>query len=267
MQMGLCVNMVAQDASGVGMDKLRAVAEAGYDFVELPVMRVMALGDADFTEQVRRPLKDSGFACKVMNSFSAPDLRMTGPGAPLGAVRDYTCRALERAALLGARVIVVGSGASRAIAPDYPREAGLAQLLEMFAMMGKEAAAHGVTMAVEPLNRGETNVINTLKEAADVVRMVNHPHVKLLVDYYHFALGNEPVERVRACAGDIVHVHFARLMGRQLPMDAREDAQYSAFLQALKEGGYDAGISMEAFCDGAFLQRAQRALQVVRALW
>jgi hypothetical protein len=46
-----------------------------------------------------------------------------------------------------------------------------------------------VTIAVEPLNRRETNVWNATRECADYVRQVNHPHVRLLVDAYPLGAG------------------------------------------------------------------------------
>ena len=53
--------------------------------------------------------------------------------------------------------------------------------------MGVIAQSYGIVVCVEPLNRAESNFINTLQEGAEIVRRVNHPHIRLLADLYHMA--------------------------------------------------------------------------------
>ena len=61
-------------------------------------------------------------------------------------------------------------------------------LLRQFAPLAEE---QGVMIVVEPLNRGECNLINTVREGAEAVRRANHPAVKLLVDLFHMLRNGE----------------------------------------------------------------------------
>ncbi|MGI6003894.1 MAG: sugar phosphate isomerase/epimerase family protein [Christensenellales bacterium] len=266
MEYGLCINMVARDAEGIGMHNLPAMEKAGFDFVEIPVMKSMALSRSQFTELVVKPLEDQPLPCKVMNSYSGPDLLMIGPQADKDKVYDYTCEAMDRASMLGAETVVFGSGVSRATPVGMSREKGLAELMEVIRMTGDEAQKRGITLAVEQLNRQETNVLYTLPEAAQFVSMVDHENVGLLVDYFHFTLGGEDYAYVEKYAGLLTHTHFARMMGRVLPVDEREDTGYRAFLRALIAGGYNKTISMEANCASDLEETAARSLQMLRGI-
>ena len=66
-------------------------------------------------------------------------------------------------------------------------------------------------------------------------------------------------------AKDLVHLHFARVLCRVIPKDFGEDAGYVPFLQAIKAGGYEGAISIEANCPDEFYKSAKQGLDVLRA--
>ena len=79
-----------------------------------------------------------------------------------------------------------------------------AQYVEALRRMAPVAQRHGVTIVVEPLNRGECNLINTIVEGAEAAAQADHPAVKLLVDIFHMLRNGESpddiVTVVRGCA-------------------------------------------------------------------
>ncbi len=264
MQVGICLNMVARD--GLGMPHLPEAAACGFDFVELSAMQVMRLDRQEFTRQVCRPMQDGGIPCRAMNAFCGTEFRFADPG-DAARVLSYTQELLDRAAALGARVVVIGAGVARSVAPGESVQAACAQMTALFCRMAELAAPYGVTLALEGLNRQETNMYDCMPRVIAQVEACAHPNLGALVDYFHFSLGNESPQILPAMAPQIRHVHLARVLSRRLPCDVREDAGYVPFLRALGMGGYDGALSLEATCaPGAFQPQAVQALSVVRSL-
>jgi sugar phosphate isomerase/epimerase len=101
-----------------------------------------------------------------------------------------------------------------------------------------------VTIAVEPLNRGETNVLNSVQEGLNYVKDVNHPAFRLLVDAYHWAKENEPTEDIVSAGDMLAHTHIATYAHRLSP--GAEECNFAPFFAALKQAGYNLQISVES---------------------
>ena len=107
---------------------------------------------------------------------------------------DYLRRALERAARLGISSAVFGSPWSRSCPEHYSREAAFGQIAEFLSLAGREAAPYQVVIAIEPINRGETNMLNHFSDGVRMARTVDHPNVRVLCDYYHLRFeGDSPL--------------------------------------------------------------------------
>ena len=169
--------------------------------------------------------------------------------------------------MLGAKVIVIGSGIARSKAPGQDREEAAKQMLPYFKKAADLAKAAGIELALEGLNRQETNMFFTLDQAIDEVRLVDKENFGALVDYFHFTLGNEDPEKITATAHQIRHVHIARMIGRIIPQVLEEDPGYVTFLNALYRGGYDRTLSIEANCPGDFEKAASAGLEVIKKAW
>ena len=151
----------------------------------------------------------------------------------------------KRAARLGAKVVVFGSGGARAVPDEFPKAQAYEQLVHLLGELGPLAEANDVTIAIEPLNRTECNIIYTLFEAGELAQRVNHNRVQVLADYYHLVMEIEPIQQVSAVAGRIRHVHVSDPAGRIYPRSA--DANLTQFCRLLGESGYDGRMSVEAY--------------------
>ena len=78
----------------------------------------------------------------------------------------------------------------------------------------------------EPLRQEESNIINTASDAMKLAREVNHPNVKIIVDFYHLRKENSTRTLFGWRKKDIVHLHFANPTGRRWLRSAAEDPQY-----------------------------------------
>ncbi len=217
----------------------------GLAFVEPTVAEMLCPSEAEdeFLRRLTAP-HPSPLPVRAVNCFLPGTLKTTGPDVNSDAVDAFVTSALQRAQRRGVSIIVFGSGGSRAVPDDWSRERATEQLLDSLQCWGPIAANHGVTIALEPLNSTECNLLNSVDETADLVYRVNHPNVRLLVDTYHMRKDGEGPDSIRRSAPLIVHVHVAERDGRGPLGTTGEDQR--AYFRALKDGGYRGGVSIEA---------------------
>ncbi len=262
MRIGLCANMSAKDPWGVGYECIPELSRMGFDFVELPLTPMANMPDAAFEDEVLGRLAGAGIPCGACNIFFPGDVRLTGPDADLGRIGDYVKRALPRAARAGAEVVVLGSSGARNLSHGTTPAQGYVQLAEALGVIAGIAARHSIRIAIEPLNRLESNIVNSYLSALYLAALSRAPNVGALVDAYHFALGNEPLSDLCTCLP--IHVHYAEPLGRKLP-DCPSDWG-RAFFGQLRAIGYEGMVSLEGVAGEPFGQSASQALNAMQAL-
>jgi sugar phosphate isomerase/epimerase len=247
MKFGVCLNMNAKGPDGTGIEAIEKIAEIGYDYAELPLAEMAALPEEDFEALVRR-VRASDIPCETCNNFFPKTMRLTGETADHPGALRYAETALARAERLGAKVVVFGSGGAKNVPEGFPLEEGFAQVVSLLKGIGPLAEKRGVTIAIEPLRKAECNLINTFYEGCRLAEAVDHPSVRVLVDYYHFTTEREPVAHLLNEGSEYLrHTHFARVEGRSFPKDAVEDEGYRPYFDAFNKIGYDARVSLEAY--------------------
>lgn len=249
MKLGLCLNMIAAGADGTGQEWIGRLNEIGLDYVEIALAQAMALDRETFKDGLLAPLRDSSLTCLSCNNFFPASRKLTGPDADRPAALAYAEAALDMACELGATRVVFGSSGARNRPMGFPREAALDQLAELLGRLGELARARGLTIVLETLNTLESNVLNHLEESHALMKRVNDPNVRMLVDSFHAWMVGDTVERVWALGDDLRHVHVAHLLGRGLPCPG-DEAPWEAFFGALAGIGYEGGVSMEAVVPG-----------------
>ena len=246
MRYGYCVNMLAQDGFGVGYDWIPILKEAGFDYVDLPMAQMMQMDDGSFRARVLSVLRETGLPCVCVNNLFPAAVRLTGPQASQEDALDYCRRAFARAAELGARRAVFGSSGARNVPPGWPRVEAERQLVELLCKLAPLALEHGITLVIEPLNRGESNVITSIADGVRLCDSVSSEAVRMLADFYHMALSGERAEEVARAGASLRHVHIARPLGRGLPLPG-DGEDYAAFCGAQRAVGYDGDVSIEAY--------------------
>ncbi len=114
MKFGCCLNMVSTQPDGTGMEWIEALAQCGYDYVELPTAQMMDLSDEQFATLQAR-LDAAGIPCETSNNFFPTTMRLTGSSVDMEAVLDYAERALTREESLGVQYLVFGSGPAKQV--------------------------------------------------------------------------------------------------------------------------------------------------------
>lgn len=225
------------------IDKIERVQEIGFDYIEPSVSSIMSL-DEDRFEQYVQKVSRCSIKCEAFNVFLTPDIKVVGPEVDLNQIKEYFAKAFRRVSRLGGKVVVFGSGRARNCPPGWNMDEALRQYEAACKMAGDEAAPYGITVVVEPLNRKETNIVNSVQEGLDSVVRINHPNVKLLADFYHMRVENEPLDAVEKAGEMLKHLHIANSNGRVYPLHAEED-MYEPFFASLHKIGYAERISIE----------------------
>jgi sugar phosphate isomerase/epimerase len=220
-------------------------AKYGFDYIEPSAADIAAMSDDEF-RQFSTAVLESPIRCEAFNGLiRRHDLKVVGPDVPTSALREYLEGCFTRCRTLGATVIVWGSAGSRNVPDGFPRERAQQQIADFLHMAGDIGRAHNLIVAIEPLRHQESNILNTGAEALQMVRRVNHPKVRMIIDYYHLREENEDPIILEKAAREIVHIHFANPHGRLWPRDLAEDDHYSAFFSYLKKINFSGGISIE----------------------
>jgi sugar phosphate isomerase/epimerase len=239
-----------------------AVKSAGGDYVEESVQGFLIPDRpaSEFREKVRAAA-GSPLPVPACNSFLPGSLKSVGPDARPDEIAAYAGTAFRRAAEIGVTTVVFGSSGSRSIPDGFDRTEARLQFVGLLRRLGPLAAAHGVVVAIEPLNRDETNFINTVAEGAAIVREAGHPNIRLLADIYHMLRENEGPEALVEAGPLLRHVHIAEKDRRTPPGTAGDD--FTPYLQALRRSGYSGDISIECRWDdlAAELPAALKALR------
>ena len=262
MRFGCCGSMISPRQDLIGLEIVEDLAALGFDYVELSIRDLAALPKPGFSKVLDR-LRNAGIRCESCNNFFPGDIRLTGHDASLPAAVDFAARVLERAAELGASVIVFGSAGAKNVPPGFSHADARRQIIELLRRLGPIAGGANITIVIEPLNRRESNLICTVDEGFKLVREVNDPHVQLLVDYYHLRQENEGPDTVLEAGDAIRHLHFAEPAARGFPLET--SPEYEAFFSNLRQIGYQGRCSIEAYTR-SFLPDAKRALAVMRSI-
>lgn len=252
-QVGVCVDP----------DRFEAAKAAGFDYVEVNASKIAALPDEDFQRAVRGA-KDLGLPVPAANVFIPAAIKLVGAEVDKARQEEHVARTLERLKGLGVRVVVFGSGGARRVPDGFSREEAFAQLVDFCRRVAPIAGRNGITIVVEPLRRQETNIINTAREGLALVKAVDRPEIKLLVDYYHLAEEGEDPAVILEAGNQLAHVHVANPKGRVYPVSADESA-YAPFFANLCKIGYAGRVSVEASTKD-FAVDAPKAAAVVKAL-
>jgi sugar phosphate isomerase/epimerase len=232
MKFGICTSI----------DNIDALAAMGFDYLECNVSQLAGLSDEDFAARKEQAQKAS-IPVSCFNVLFPKAIKVIGPDYNKEATAEYLNKAFSRVQALGGTTVVFGSGGARKRPDDVDFFSAYRQLVEVTKQIGEIADKYGVTIVIEPLNRGETNMINSMAEGAQLAADVNLPNVKLLTDFFHVAKDGEPVEDVERI-GAFAHVHIASGKGRLYPLPG-QDEQYPLFFQCLKKIGYNGRVSIE----------------------
>jgi D-psicose/D-tagatose/L-ribulose 3-epimerase len=250
MRISLCNEVIGELPFG---RQCEVAAMLGYDGLEIAPVTLTddptRLTAAQIAEW-RRAAADAGIAITGLHYLMrAPaGLSITSADAAQRARSIDVMRALcGLCAELGGKILVHGSPDQRVLVPGDEQESRK-RATDAFAAVADAARDAGVTYCIEPLARAQTAFVNTIAEAAAIVRHIDNPALRTMIDCSAAAQAEaEPVDalvRRWLPTGLIAHIHFND-PNRRGPGEG--DLAFAPILTALRAGAYGGDASIEPF--------------------
>ena len=218
-------------------------ANLGFDGIELFTPSADAL-DPDFLKekldlhQLKLSAVGTG-AGKVIHGLTLTD--------PNPEIRKKAIAFISEMISFGAKFkapAIIGSMQGNVL-PDGDREETLGWLKEGLEELGEKAKSEGVFLIYEPLNRYESNLLNTLDAGSGFLETLNTKNVKLLADLFHMNIEEVDLPKsILANGKHIGHVHLAD--SHRGPMGSGH-TDFGPIAEALKSINYSGFVSAEAF--------------------
>jgi D-psicose/D-tagatose/L-ribulose 3-epimerase len=251
MRIALCNEVLA----GMPLEQqCEYAARLGYDGLEIAPFTLSASPEkisATDAARIRAVVEASGLVVTGLHWLLVkPDgLSLTDPDATVRAATiEVMVRLTALCAELGGAVLVHGSPKQRQIAPGETHATALARLQDGLTQVALAAAKAGVVYCIEPLSRRETALVNTVAEAAELVRSIDHPNLRTMIDCS--AAGLTETDSVPSLidrwlpTGLIAHIQVND-PNRRGP--GQGEMKFAPILKALKRHNYAGTIAVEPF--------------------
>ena len=141
-------------------------------------------------------------------------------------------------------------------------------LCEQLAIIGNFAVAHGTTVILEPLNRGEAFYLRQVGDAASICRDINNPGVRCMGDFWHMTREeNSDFGAFMSAKNQLQHVHIASRKRRSMPGEDGDADNYVEGFKALQMLNYGNFVSFECGCQGDRNIVVPAAVKLLREQW
>lgn len=218
--------------------------EWGFDAVEI-ALEDPANIDASF---VKEQLTANGLICNTVCAAMGPATDLRGTEEQQQNAKQYLKSILDTMDILGAKMLVgpLYSSVGRADAveeDDYKRqwETAVNNLKEI----AEYARQRNMKLAIEPLNRFETDFVNTVDQALKMIEDINSPVVFIHFDTFHMNIEEKNQAKALAKAGKFLgHIHAC---GSDRGTPGNDHTNWTAIAQQLKAMNYTGDIVIESF--------------------
>jgi D-psicose/D-tagatose/L-ribulose 3-epimerase len=220
------------------------VREWGFDVIELPVEQP---GDWD-PVRAAELLMRLGLGATVCLVMPPGRELVDADPATVAETQDYLRHCVDVAVTVGSPVVAGPAYASvgRAWRIDDDRRQELYNELRVnLAPVVHHAAARGVRLAIEPLNRYETSLINTVAQGLEAIDGLPDQGCGLALDTYHLNIEeSDPVAAIRTAGTRIAHV---QVCANDRGAPGADHLDWPALLTALADAGYRGSLCIESF--------------------
>jgi D-psicose/D-tagatose/L-ribulose 3-epimerase len=214
----------------------------GYTGVEIPIVS----GDLQIYREIGRVLDGIGLERTSLTVLPHGKNPLSDDRAEWQAAVDHLEWALDCSAALGCDLIC---GPIHQTLGEFtgagPSEKELGRLCDFHRSAGDLAARRDILIAVEAMNRFEAHCLNTMDQLVAYLDRVDHQAVTGMFDTFHADIEErDPAAAITRSLRRIAHVHISE-NDRGTP--GRGHVQWGAIFAALKRGGYDGWLTIEAF--------------------
>jgi D-psicose/D-tagatose/L-ribulose 3-epimerase len=247
--------------SDASLDLIDHTRRLGFDIIEICVEDPSTID----VGKILPRLQSAGMAATVCGAFGPRrDLSAEDPETQEAGLA-YLARCIEIAVALGSRTVLgpMYSCVGNTQLLDAPaRSRQWRRAVENLQKTADLAARHGVCLGFEPLNRFETDLVNTVEQGLRMIEDIGRPNVGLLLDTFHMNIEERDVPAaIRRAAKHIFELH-ACANDRGTP--GRDHLPWPEIVRALRDIGYDGPVVIEAFTPA--IKEIARAVSIWRPL-
>jgi len=220
------------------------LAQLGYDGIELGVREPDQL-DVTNLWRILRVYRLTVPAIGTGQVFVEEQLSFTDPDP---TIRARALARLETHLDLAARfepppIVIVGLIRGGKTSPGVERKQAYAWMVDAITTLARQARARGIRLAIEPINRYETDWVNTVADALALLQEIGADNVGILFDTFHANIEEPRIEEsLRACDARLFHVHLAD-SNRWYPGAGHTD--FASILATLRTMNYAGWVSAE----------------------
>ncbi len=258
MKFGLCTSM----------DNYDQLYEIGYDYIEIAGTEAIKASNKELKE-LRKKIDDYGVPCIGFNSYCDASLPIVGSGYNPSATADYAERICEKAVILGAKALGIGSPLARKLPLGYDVKRADEQAADFLLITAGAAKKYDITILFESLCAQMCDYMIHTPEALAMVKKLNarSGNIKMVLDFYHMSMMKEDVSEIAYVMPYVNHLHISGFKenGERIYLTEEQKDHYRLAVQSAKKWGYDRTISIEADTNN-FTADAVRSLDILKNL-
>jgi D-psicose/D-tagatose/L-ribulose 3-epimerase len=245
-KLGFCMLLWTTHVTADDRALLEDIKATGYDGVEIPVFE----GTPDEYERLGALLDDIGLERTTISVVPEPDVDpLSADAAVRRAAVDFQRNLVDCTQALGAdqlagplqQVLGQFSGAA-------PTGEERARAREVHREVGEHAAAAGVRIALEAVNRFESYFATTMGELAAYLDEVDHPAITGMYDTFHANI--EEQDPIAAYDENLRHISYVHASENDRGVPGRGHVPWAQTFEAIRRSGYDGWVTIEAFGRG-----------------
>jgi len=245
MQLGVSTFLWVSPFDNHSFHLVQKVKDMGFDLIEIPVEKKELID----WEKLKEAIQEAGLKVTISGAFGADrDISSEDPAIRQHGLQ-YIKDCVEIAAFMGSPLfggpLYSAVGKTRFISEEQ-KEQERQWCIENLLEASQFAQQHGIILGLEPLNRFESDMVNTADQALSLVKEVNHPNLKIALDTFHCNIEEKNIPAtIRKVGKDwLCHVQ-GNESDRGTPGTGNVDWQ--GIKEALEEIGYEGAVVIETF--------------------
>jgi len=155
----------------------------------------------------------------------------------------YLFKCIDYAQLMGAKLVIIVPAAVSKLTPSLSKKEDWKNSVKAVQEVAKYAEKKDILLAIEPINRYETYLVNSIQDALCYACEVNSSHVKIMADTFHMNIEERDIqEAIRIAGNNLINVHIADSNRCSV---GRGHINFKALIKALKEINYQYALTLE----------------------
>lgn len=261
MQFGVSTFLWVSPFSTQSFDLVYKIRDMGFDIIEIAVEKKELVD----WKKLKEIIKECGLQVTISGAFG-PERDISSEDAGIREQgKNYITDCIRIAQDMGSPIfggpVYSAVGKTRFISADQKKRER-DWCLENLREISKVAEDCGIVVGVEPLNRFETDMINTADQAVSLVEELAHPNIKVQLDTFHCNIEEKNIpDTIRKLGSLLCHVQ-GNECDRGTPGTGHLD--WAGINQALKDISYEGAMVIETF--GEVSEEIARAASIWRPL-